>query len=56
MSEYNLGRVTPIFCGDWGNQTVYKYLDVVLYGGASYVSKGDTPAGALPTDTNYWHW
>lgn len=54
MSEYNLGRVTPIFCGDWGNQTVYKYLDVVLYGGASYVSKGDTPAGALPTDTNYW--
>lgn len=54
MSEYNLGRVTPIFCGDWGNQTAYKYLDVVLYGGASYVSKGDTPAGALPTDTNYW--
>ena len=54
MSIYNLGRVVPIFKGDYNNNNEYKYLDVVLYNGSSYVVVKDSTTGNLPTDTEYW--
>lgn len=54
MSIYNLGRVIPIFKGEYNNETEYKYLDVVLYNGSSYVVVKDSTTGNLPTNTEYW--
>ena len=51
--NYNLGRVLPIFKGEYDNNTRYSNLDVVYYNGSSYVAKGDTK-GNLPTDDENW--
>ena len=51
--NYNLGRVLPIFKGEYDNNTRYSNLDVVYYNGSSYVAKGDTK-GNLPTDEENW--
>ena len=51
--NYNLGRVLPIFKGEYDNDEIYINLDVVYYNGSSYVAKGETQ-GNLPTDTEYW--
>lgn len=53
MSIYNLGRVLPIFTGEYDNSKTYNNLDVVLYNGSSYVAI-NTTQGNLPTDTNHW--
>lgn len=53
MSIYNLGRVLPIFKGEYDNNETYTNLDVVYYNGSSYVAKGETK-GNLPTDDNNW--
>ena len=53
MSIYNLGRVLPIFTGEYDNNKTYNNLDVVLYNGSSYVALNQTQAN-LPTDTNHW--
>ena len=53
MSIYNLGRVLPIFTGEYDNNKTYNNLDVVLYNGSSYVALNQTQ-GNLPTDTNHW--
>ena len=53
MSIYNLGRVLPIFTGEYDNNKTYNNLDVVLYNGSSYVAK-NTTQGNLPTDENHW--
>ena len=51
--NYNLGRVLPIFKGEYDNDEIYTNLDVVYYNGSSYVAKEETQ-GNLPTDTEYW--
>ena len=51
--NYNLGRVLPIFKGEYDNDEIYINLDVVYYNGSSYVAKEETQ-GNLPTDTEYW--
>lgn len=51
--NYNLGRVLPIFKGEYDNDELYTNLDVVYYNGSSYVAKGETQ-GNLPTDNNNW--
>ena len=53
MSIYNLGRVLPIFTGEYDNTKTYNNLDVVLYNGSSYVAI-NTTQGNLPTDENHW--
>lgn len=50
---YNLGRVVPIFKGDYNSTTTYNFLDVVFYDNSSFVAL-DTTTGNLPTDTTHW--
>ena len=50
---YNLGRVVPIFKGDYNSATTYNFLDVVYYDNSSFVAL-DTTTGNLPTDTEHW--
>ena len=47
-------RYVPKFDGDYDNTKSYEPLTIVNYGGSSYTSKRQVPAGTLPTDSNYW--
>ena len=53
MSIYNLGRVLPIFRGEYDPTATYENLDVVLYNGSSYVAL-NTTTNNLPTDETHW--
>lgn len=50
---YNLGRVVPLFKGNYDAATTYGFLDVVYYDNSSFVAL-DTTTGNLPTDTSHW--
>ena len=51
----SLGRVLPLFKGNYVNSTEYNKLDVVLSEGSSYVSIIDSNTGHTPApDSNYW--
>lgn len=51
----SLGRVQPLFKGDYNNLIAYDKLDVVLYNGNSYVSKVDLNTGHAPANNpSYW--
>lgn len=51
----SLGRVQPLFKGDYNNLIAYDKLDVVLYNGNSYVSKIDLNTGHTPANNpSYW--
>ena len=56
MSEVKLGRVAPIYKGNYNETTQYHELDIVYYNGRSYIAKQDTKGNALPTgtDNDYW--
>lgn len=55
MATIDLGRVTPIFHGDYDNTATYELNDIVLYDGLMYWHVSDTPTtGTLPTDTTVW--
>lgn len=47
-------RYVIAFAGDWSKDNGYEPLTMVLYNGDSYISRGYVPAGALPTNTDYW--
>lgn len=49
-----LGRVQPIYKGDWNGYTTYNILENVIYQGSTYVSKVDNNLNHFPSDTNYW--
>lgn len=49
-----LGRVQPIYKGQYQNNVTYNTLENVIYNGSSYVSIVDNNRNHLPTDTNYW--
>lgn len=38
MAQINLGRIIPVFKGEWDNRIVYDKLDVVYYGGCSFIA------------------
>lgn len=51
----SLGRVQPLFKGDYNNLIAYDKLDVVLYNGNSYVSKVNLNTGHAPANNpSYW--
>ena len=56
MSEVKLGRVAPIYKGEYDETTAYNALDIVYYNGRSYMAKQGTKGNALPTgtDNDYW--
>lgn len=47
------GRVLIIPKGDYNSATTYNMLDMVFYGGKSYICK-QTSTGNAPTNTVYW--
>jgi hypothetical protein len=55
MATFDLGRVTPIYKGDYSASAPYELNDVVLYNGNLYWHVQSTPTvGILPTDTTVW--
>ena len=57
MATLNIGRVRLLCKGDYSPEATYDFFDWVTYDGSSYVVIAPTgsPAGTLPTDTNYWN-
>ena len=55
MATFDLGRVTPIYKGDYSASASYELNDVVLYNGNLYWHvKATATVGILPTDTTVW--
>lgn len=53
MTTYNIGRIGLRIRGDYNNTAEYEKLDVVYYGGSSYVAKF-TVTGIAPDNGEYW--
>lgn len=51
-----IGRVQPIFRGDFNSFTPYKKLDNVLYNNATYIALRDVPAGNMPDAPSSLYW
>jgi hypothetical protein len=54
MTTVNLGRIKPIYKGNYSDAVVYKPLDFILYGGVVYFCILQTTAGILPTNATYF--
>lgn len=52
--QINLGRVLPVFRGEWNSTATYTKLDIVYYGGSSYVAKGVSTGKYPDSETTYW--
>lgn len=50
----NLGRVAIVPKGTWNSATAYTKLNVVSYGGSSYMAIQNVPIGTPVNDTDYW--
>jgi hypothetical protein len=53
-STVNLGRVKPIFRGDYSESFQYNPLDFLRYSGVTYFCKVIPPLATLPTNTTYF--
>lgn len=53
-TQINIGRILPLFKGDWSSAATYSKLDVVLYDGSSWVAKAAN-SGEVP-DTSAVDW
>ena len=54
MATHNIGRVLPIFWGEYNNTIKYTKLDVVYYNGSSYVANGDVQGVKPDSDITKW--
>lgn len=54
MALINIGRILPLFKGDWNDTAVYSKLDIVFYGGSSWVALYEN-SGEVP-DTSSTNW
>ena len=54
MAQINIGRILPIFKGDWDDSTIYTKLDVVLYGGSSWVATAENSGETPDTSATDW--
>lgn len=54
MATVNLGRVKPIYRGEYSAGAAYQPLDFVRYGNLLYICKQAAPAGTLPTNATYF--
>lgn len=53
-NQYIGARYVPKFDNAWNSTKVYEPLTIVDYGNTSYISMRNTPAGTLPTNTDFW--
>ena len=54
MSQEILGRVRPVYQGEYDETKTYSFMDRVFYNSNVYEAITDTPAGIVPTNTSYW--
>lgn len=60
MSKYNLGKVAPVYKGNYNSATSYNELDIVfdITSGRSFIAKQPVNGNSLPTEDNiendYW--
>ena len=55
MATFDLGRVTPLYKGDYSASASYELNDVVLYNGNLYWHvQATATVGIAPTDTTVW--
>ena len=47
-------KIAPLPRGDYSSSATYAKLDVVAYGGATYMAIKAVPTGTVPTNTTYW--
>lgn len=52
--QYIGARYVPKFDGAWNTNKNYESLVIVEYNDSSYITKKPTPAGTLPTNTEYY--
>lgn len=50
----SLGKVAVVPKGSWDGTKTYEFLDIVKYGGGSYIARKDVPIGTAITNTEYW--
>ena len=53
MSTQIIGKVTINPCGNYNSSTQYSILDLVTYGGSSYLAKKNVK-NITPENNNYW--
>ena len=49
----SVGRILILPKGPWNNETDYEMLDLVYYGGTSWLAKKNSK-GVTPVDGEYW--
>lgn len=55
MTTINLGKVRPVYKGQWSATATYEAYDFVLYNGSCFLALQDVPANYIPTaQTSYW--
>ena len=54
MANIIIGKISPVFKGEWSTNETYTRLDIVKYWGSSYVCIADTTIHTFPTDTRNW--
>ena len=58
MAKIDLGRVAPVYKGNYSSQTSYNELDIVYSDGRSFIAKQDNKGQLLPSGTevenSYW--
>lgn len=53
MAKQTLGRVIPVFKGDYDSSVSYEHLDIVVYDGSTYIAIIDT-INNVPTNEEFW--
>lgn len=53
ISEQSIGKVCIAPRGEYNSSIQYYPLDLITFGGGSYIAKQKT-SGNSPTDTTYW--
>ena len=54
MSQEILGRVRPVYQGEYDETKTYSFMDRVFYNNNVYEALRSVSAGVLPTNTFYW--
>lgn len=55
MKTY-IGRIAPVFKGEWNNVVHYTYMDVVYYKGSSYVNLVTDNYNIIPVTSMNGYW
>ena len=56
MIKYNLGRVVPKFTGEYNDREVYSEMDIVTYGGSSFISLQPDNSNHTPAEGENPYW